>query len=107
LALRFGLYLAQKAGCNPLLVNSYNMEVIEVMKNGGHSAGAAATVFDDCYFIACDFPLVRFEHYNREANKVAHDIARLAKISVTTDWFEDPMRDTVHLLIDDVKNISN
>ena len=55
------------------------MEVIEIMKNEGHSAGAAATVFDDCYFIACDFPLVRFEHCNMEANKVAHELARLAK----------------------------
>ena len=73
LALRFGLSLAQKAGCNRLVINSYNMEVIDAMKNGGHSAGVASTVFDDCYFIACDFPLIRFEHCNREANKVAHE----------------------------------
>ena len=32
------------------------MEVIDIMKNGGHSAGAAAAVFDDCYFLACEFP---------------------------------------------------
>ena len=38
LALRFGLFLAQKAGCNRLVVNSDNMVVIEIMKNGGHSA---------------------------------------------------------------------
>ena len=48
-------------------------------------SGAAAALFDDCYFIASDLPVVRFEHCNREANKVAHEIARLAKFSATTD----------------------
>ena len=55
MTLRFGLLLAQKAGSNRLIVNSDNMEVIDTTKNGGHTAGAAAAVFDDCYFLACDF----------------------------------------------------
>ena len=107
LALKFGLFLAQKAGCNRLVVNSDNMEVIDIMKNGGHSAGAAAAVFYACYFLACDFPRVKFEHCNREANRVAHEIARLAKFSATRDWFEEPMKDIVPLLMDDVTIISN
>ena len=107
MALRSGPYLAQKAGCNRLVVNSHNMEVIDTMKNGGYSAGAAAAVFDDFYFIACDFPLVRFEHCNREANKVAHELARLANFSVTRDWFEEPISDIVSFLIDDVTIITN
>ena len=41
---RFGLLLAQMAGCNRLIVNSDNMKVIDTMKNGGHSAGAAAAI---------------------------------------------------------------
>jgi hypothetical protein len=44
LALRFGLVLARKASCNRLVVNFDNMEVIDTMKNGGQSAGAAAAV---------------------------------------------------------------
>lgn len=60
------------------------------MKDGGRSAGAVAVVFDDCYFFACDFPLTSFEHYNREANKVVHELARLARLSSTKDWFEEP-----------------
>jgi hypothetical protein len=51
LALRFGLSLGLKVGFNRLVINSYNVEVIDTMKNGGHSAGAAAAVFDDCYFL--------------------------------------------------------
>ena len=36
MALRFGLILAQKVGCNRLIINSDNMEVIDTMKNGGY-----------------------------------------------------------------------
>jgi hypothetical protein len=107
LALKFGLFLAQKAGCNRLVVNPDNMEVIDTMKTGGHSAGAAATAFDDCYFLACDFSIIRFDHCNREANQVAHEIARLAKFSAMRDWFEEPMNDIVPFLTDDVTIISN
>ena len=45
MALRFGLILAQKAGCNRLIINSDNIEVIDTMKNEGQSAGVAAAVF--------------------------------------------------------------
>ena len=106
LALRFGLFLAQKAGCNRLVVNSDNTEVIEIMENGGHSAGAAAAVFDDCYFIACDFPLSSFEHCNKDANKVVLELARLAKVSKPMVDFE-PMSEIVSLLMDVVTVISN
>ncbi|KAM3229945.1 hypothetical protein ACQJBY_060638 [Aegilops geniculata] len=94
-------------GCNRLIINSDNMDVIETMKNGGESAGAAAAIFEDCFFMACDFPQTSFEHCNREANKVAHELARLAKCSMARDWIEEPMQNLVTLLIDDVTLISN
>ncbi|XBI18560.1 hypothetical protein VPH35_060309 [Triticum aestivum] len=97
-ALRFGLQLAQKTGCNRLIINSDNMEVIDTMNNGGQSAGAAAAIFEDCFFMACDVPQTSFEHCNREANKVAH---------MTSDWIEEPMKNLVTLLIDDVTIIAN
>uniref|UniRef100_A0A453ESG0 RNase H type-1 domain-containing protein n=1 Tax=Aegilops tauschii subsp. strangulata TaxID=200361 RepID=A0A453ESG0_AEGTS len=94
------------AGCNRLIINSDNMEVIDTMKNRGQSAGVAAAVFEDCYFMACDFPLTRVEHCNRVANKVSHELARLAKVSVIRDWFEEPTENIVPLLVDDVTIIS-
>ena len=107
MALRFVLLLAQKTGSNRLVVNSDNMKVVDMMKNGGQTAGAAAAVFDDCYFLVCDFSLVRFEYCNRKANKVAHEVARVAKFSETRDWFEEPMNDIVNFFIDDVTIITN
>ena len=59
------------------------------------------------FFIAYDFPFTSFENCNREANNVAHKLARIAKISVTRDWFEEPMFEIVSFLIDDVTIISN
>ena len=83
------------------------MKVIDTMKNGGRLARAAAAVFDDCYFLACDFPLTSFEHCNREANKVAHELAKLARFYETRGWFEEPLVEIVQPLIDDVTVISN
>ena len=75
------------------------------MDNGGQLAGVAAAIFYDCYFIACDFSMSKFEHYNREANKVAHELARLARFSDTVDWFEEPLNEIVPFLLNDVSII--
>ena len=66
------------------------MKVIDIMKNGGHSVGAAAASSEVCFLMACDFPRISFEQCNREANKVAHELARIAKYSMTRDWIEEP-----------------
>ncbi|KAF7097025.1 hypothetical protein CFC21_098891 [Triticum aestivum] len=105
--LQYGLSLAQRIGCNRLVINSYNLEVIETMNNGGGHASAAAVIFDDCYHLACDFPIFRFEHCNREAYKVAHELARLVRFSATYDWFEEPLNGIVNILTDDVSILSN
>ena len=62
------------------------MKVVHTTNDGGQSAGAAAAIFDDCFHYACDFVTARFEHYNREANKVAHELARLARFSLTSNF---------------------
>ena len=65
LVLRFGLSVTQRSACNRLIINYDNLEVIDTMNNGGRSLGMAAAVFDDCYFIACDFLISRFKHCYR------------------------------------------
>uniref|UniRef100_A0A3B6QE99 RNase H type-1 domain-containing protein n=2 Tax=Triticum aestivum TaxID=4565 RepID=A0A3B6QE99_WHEAT len=96
--------MAQIAGCNRLVINSDNLEAIN---NRGRLASTTAAVFDDCYFLACDFPITRFKHYNREANRVAHELAKVAKFSTTLNWFEEPLSKIVPLLINDVLVIAN
>ena len=76
-ALRYGLSLEQTIGCNKIIVNSDNIEVVSTMNEGGRSAGPAATVFDDCYHIPWSFSYTSFVHSSREANSVAHELANL------------------------------
>ncbi|KAI4996282.1 hypothetical protein ZWY2020_048048 [Hordeum vulgare] len=94
-------------GCNRLIINSDNIELIEAMKDGGRSAGAAGTIFDDCFHYACDFTATRFKQCNTEANKVAHELARLARSSRASHWFEEPRVKVATLLLNDVLIISN
>ncbi|KAF7058880.1 hypothetical protein CFC21_065854 [Triticum aestivum] len=107
LTLKFSLTLTQRAGCNRIIINSDNLEVIETMQDGGQSAGAAASIFDDCFHYACDFVITKFEHCYGEANKVAHELVRLARFSLTSDYFEEPQNEIVVILTNDVTIISN
>ena len=94
MVLRKGLSLAQRISCNHLVINPDNQDVTETMKNGGHSSGATETIFDYFYHLPCDFI--------REANKVAHELGRLARFTLSVEWFEDRMDDIVSLLTNHV-----
>ncbi|XBI93212.1 hypothetical protein VPH35_030109 [Triticum aestivum] len=109
MALRYGLSIAQRAGCNRLVINSDNMEVIKTMNNGGRSSSTTAAVFDDCYFLTCDFPITKFEHCTPSVRKylVAHELAKVARCSSSLNWFEEPLSEIVPLLINDVFVVAN
>lgn len=77
------------------------------MNNGGYSAGVAAAIFEDFFSMASEFSFTSFENCNREANKVAHELARLAKSSDTSEWIKEPLENIVSLRIYDVTLISN
>ena len=91
LAHKFELSLVHRVGCNRLVINSDNLKVIDTLKSRGYSTGTAVAVFDDYYHFAYDFPMSRFEDCNVEANKVAHELVRLARFSSTLDWLEEPL----------------
>ena len=50
-----------------------------------------------CFHYVCDFIITRFEHCNREANKVVHELAR----------FDESLNEIVTILTNDVLVISN
>jgi ribonuclease HI len=106
LALKNGIMLAQSVGCNRLICCSDNLFVIEAMK-GGFSSGAAAAILDDCYHLATEFSKIQFEHNYREANKVAHELARRARNGVQQVWLDEPPEFIVPLLVKDVTLVMN
>jgi ribonuclease HI len=106
-ALKQGLILAQSIGCNRIIITSDCMEVVDTMKNGAISHGVAAVIFDDCYHFACDFIKISFEHVPREANVVAHELARAARSSPPSVWMEDAPDFILSFLLDDVTVVCN
>ena len=77
-ALKEGLLLAQHIGGNRLVIQRGCMEVVETMKEGGFSANSAAAIYDECIIIWSGFQEISIEHCSRDANRVAHELARRA-----------------------------
>ena len=46
------------------------------MKDGGFSATSSAAILDDCRLLTTGFKEIKFEHCNRDANEVAHVLAK-------------------------------
>ena len=77
------------------------LEVIEIMKDGGNSLGAAAAIYEECSFLCRSFAFVSFNHCPREANSVADALAK----SVAGEhaiWHGDPPDFLRHVIINDV-----
>ncbi|KAM3318684.1 hypothetical protein ACQJBY_036072 [Aegilops geniculata] len=107
LALRFGLNLAQSYGCSRLVINSDNIDVIQAMQEGGLFAGPAAAIIDDCYHMSHDLVIAQFEHCHREANSVAHELARLARFSPPSTWFDEAPSALLPLIVKDSLLVSS
>ena len=77
MALMEGLLLAQRIGCSSLIIHSDNLEVVETMRMG-ISSSMGAPIYDECFSLRQEFDAISIEHYDREANSAAHEIARVA-----------------------------
>jgi hypothetical protein len=90
-ALKEGLMLAQHIGCNRLIIQSDCIEVVQIMKDGGVSANSAVAIYDDCNIIWSGFHDISIEHCRREANQVAHNLARRARqYKQNCTWVDEP-----------------
>ena len=92
--------LARTTGCSKIEINSDRMEVVEALKEG-YSSSVASCIFDDCYFMSLDFSHIVFKHCYRENNKVAHELARLARFTPPDVWMEAAPMAVVPLLVSD------
>jgi hypothetical protein len=57
--------------------------------------------------LATEFVKLQFTHEPREANTIAHKLARLAKRFKPICWLDDPTQPLIPVLIADVTNIDN
>jgi ribonuclease HI len=102
-AFREGLTLARSIGANNFTIQTDCVQVVDTMKQGGFSATASAAIYDDCIILWSGFGVVSVEFCNREANHVAHE---LAKVSISSGssctWVDEPPRFILSKLVNDV-----
>jgi ribonuclease HI len=102
-AFRDGLTLAQQIGIQNFTIQTDCAQVVETMKNGGFSATSSAVIYDDCMILWSGFGNVSVECCNREANQVAHELARdSCSSSRSCTWVDEPPRFILSKLVDDV-----
>jgi len=73
------------------------------MKQGGFSATASAAIYEECVQLWQEFTSISIEHCNREINKVAHEIARVAfQSKLSCNWVDEPPSFILASLVNDV-----
>jgi hypothetical protein len=88
LALRDGLNLAIKMENNRIQAESDLMEVTESCNGGDRWWSEESAVFADCVDLFSSIGEVSFKHCPREANRVAHEIARVAFDSCSSGFWD-------------------
>jgi ribonuclease HI len=107
-ALREGLVLAQTMGCNRIRIQSDCLKVVETMRQGGFTATISGPVYEQCDMMWHDFVFISLEHCNREANCVAHELARVAsQEKMTCNWVTEPPSFILGALVNDVTVLHN
>jgi len=102
-ALKEGLMLAQHIGCNRIIIQSDCMEMVYIMKDGGFSANSAAAIYDDYNIIWSGVQDISIEHCRKEANQVAHNLAKRARqYKQNCTWIDEPPNFILDSLMNDV-----
>jgi ribonuclease HI len=91
-AFREGLTLAQRIEVNNFIIQMDCAQVVDTMKQGFFSATASAAIYDDCIILWSGFGVVSVEFCNREANLVAHELARVSfSLGSSCTWVDEPL----------------
>ena len=102
-AVKEGPLLAQNIGSNRLVIQADSMEVVETTKEGGFSANSAAAIYDECSTIWSGFQDISIEHCSRDANCVAHELARQAMQTKTNCiWGDEAPSFILEFVLNDV-----
>ena len=75
-AMRDGLDLASRFGYNNVVDESDSLEVIQACTGDQYWWSESATIFAYCVDLSSDIGTVIYKYCSREANQVAHELAR-------------------------------
>jgi transcriptional/translational regulatory protein YebC/TACO1 len=75
-AMKEGLELVIRMGCNKLVAESDCIEIIEAFNESEAWWSAEAAIYSDCIDMVANIGCVSFRHVPRDANQVAHGLAQ-------------------------------
>jgi hypothetical protein len=103
IAMKEGLCLAQRMGCNNLLAESDSTDIIEACSGEEAWWSESSAIFADCIDQVASIGTVSFAHCPREANKVAPGLAQECFSSkVSCNWVDEPPQFILDAILNDV-----
>ena len=76
-------------GCSNVIVESDCLEVINACNGDLDIQAPYSAILADCFHYAHEISSIRFQHYPREANTLAHTLARHVFESNVMYWWDD------------------
>jgi ribonuclease HI len=102
-AMKEGLALARDLGCNRIIAELDSIDVIEACKGESTWWNELSAIYADCTDIVVSIGCVTFGHIMREANEVAHELAKYSHSNrVSCSWSGDPPSFILDRIINDV-----
>jgi ribonuclease HI len=106
MAMREGLRLANRLGCNDIIAESDSLETVEACTGEERWWGESSATFADCVDLTYLIGKVQFKFCMREANGVAHELARFCFSSKSScNWVDEPPRFLIDMLVKDVTKL--
>jgi hypothetical protein len=106
LAMKEGLILANSRHCNDIIAESDSLEVIEACTGDQTWWMDSAAIYVDIVDTTITIDKVSFKHYRREANKVAHDLAKHSFLNkVSCNWVDEPPSFLLNNVVNDVTTL--
>jgi hypothetical protein len=103
IAMKEGLTLAVNMGCNSIIAESHSLVTVEACTGKEMLWTTPAAIYADCIDISATIGFVRFCHCPREANQVAHEIAKFSSLnSLSCNWVDEPPSIILDRLVNDV-----
>jgi hypothetical protein len=103
IAMREGLELANRMSSSRVQAESDSTDIIDACKGDERWWNEASAVFADCVDLATSIGDVSFSHCPREANGVAHELARFCYSNcLSCNWIDEPPRFLLDSLLNDV-----
>jgi hypothetical protein len=100
---REGLALANRLGCNNIIMESDSVETIDACTGSETWWGKSTAIFADCVDLAALLDQVCFKHCPREANEVAHEIVSNSFSTRNSyNWVDEPPDFIICKLLNDV-----